>query len=324
MDNHPLVSYVLATYNRPNDLSEAIDSILNQSYEPLEVIVVSSSTDDTADMFEPGGRFDDDRVHYHGYLERMGVPKARNIGYELASGEIFVLIDDDAVIANPDATETIVSRFETHGDVGVLAFQSRNYHTDELIPKEIPEPPDFNTPPTEEYRTTGFIGVGNAIRRSVFEDVGGFPPKFIYGFEEMDLSMRALDSGYDILYVPSVVVRHKKSPKARRPDLEVIERQVENRIRLTIRNLPWRYVIFSTIVWAVYGFVRSKFRVRSLGRIFWNVWTGRNELLSERTVVDGHTIKLLKSRSSTLFCWWYGPDPRRIIGPHGRLRRLFW
>ncbi|ELY67293.1 glycosyltransferase family 2 protein [Natrinema versiforme] len=320
-EGNPLVSYVIPTYNRPDDLADAVASVLEQTYEPIEVIVVSGSTDETAAMFEDGGRFDRDEVSFYDFPRRLSPPEARNIGYERASGEILVTTDDDAVYADPNATDIIVSRFREHQDVGVLAFQSRDYYSGEILRKEIPDPPDFETPPTEEYRTTSFIGVGTAIRRSTLERTDAFPEAFEYGFEEMDLSIQALDAGYDILYVPSVVVRHKKSPAARRPDHVVLELLVGNRIRLAVRNLPWRYVVVSAIVWAAYAFVRTGFRISPMKRVLTSLWQQRHDLLSQRDVIDGKTIALVKSRDSMLFLWLYGPHPRRILG---NLKRLTW
>lgn len=320
----PLVSYVIATYNRPDDLADAIDSVLAQEYRPLEIVVISNSTDETSTMFEPGERFDHEFVHYHEFEGRMGVPEARNVGYEYASGDILVTIDDDAVLPDSDATDVIVSRFDEHDDVGALAFQSRYDETGEPIRMEIPDPPDFELTPEDEYRTTSFIGVGNALRRSALEAAGAYPSDFVYGFEEMDLSVRLLDARYDILYVPSIVVLHKQSPEGRRPDLEALERQVENRMRLTVRNLPWRYVVFSALLWSTYGFVRTGFRPSSIARILRRIYEDRYELLAQRDVVDGGTIRSIKSRESMLFLWWYGPNPRRLIGEHGDLERFGW
>lgn len=320
-DEEPLVSYVIPTYNRPDDLAEAVESVLEQTYRPIEVVVVSGSTDETASMFREGGRFDRDEVRFYDFPTRMSPPEARNIGYDRASGEILATIDDDAVIANADATDIIVDRFREHGDVGILAFQSRDYYDGELLRKEIPDPPGFKTPPTEEYRTTSFIGVGTAIRKSALERAGDFPDDFEYGFEEMDLSIRVLDSGYDILYVPSLVVRHKKSPTARRPDHVVLELLVGNRIRLAVRNLPWRYVAFSALVWSLYGFARTGFRIEPMRRVLGTLWGQRHDLLEERNVIDGRTISLVKSRDTMLFLWVYGPHPRRLLG---NLKRITW
>ena len=321
LNTNPLISYVVVTYNRPDDLAEAIDSILDQRYRSIEVIVVSNSTDDTHELFEKGGRFEG-QVRYYHFPERMGVPRARNVGYEHAEGDIIVTIDDDAVIQDPTATDRILSLFHKYDDIGVLAFQCRDFHTDGINPHETPDPPTFDMTPTTQYRATNFVGVGNAIRRSVIDDVGSYPEDFVYGFEEMDLSFRVHDAGYDILYTPDVVVHHKKSPAARMTDVETQERLVENRIKLAIRNLPWRYVLCTTIIWSVYGLLLTR-RVSSLLRIYRRLYE-EQEMTEQRCVVTNQTISRIKSRNTMLFCWWYGPHPCRIIGPNRDVGRLFW
>jgi GT2 family glycosyltransferase len=323
MGEKPLVSYVIATYNRPDDLSDSIYSVLEQEYENIEIVVVSNSTDDTAQLFENGRPFDRECIHHHHFPKRMGVPRARNVGFELASGEILVTIDDDAVMAGSDATDTLVSIFQEHADVGAIAFQSRNYYTDQVNVHETPDPPDFDTTRAQQYRTTNFIGVGNAIRRSVLDVTGTYPSGFRYGFEEMDLSFRIHDNGYDVLYTPDIVVYHKKSPEARRTPTETKERLVENRIKLSIRNLPWRYVVFTTLLWSVYVVLLTR-SLSSLVTVLRRIHMQRDELLEARNVVSPETIRRIKSRKTMLYFWWYGPHPRRIFGPDGNLDRLFW
>lgn len=323
MADAPLVSFVIATYNRPDDLADAVASILAQEYRPIEVQVVSNSTDDTAELFAEGGRFDSDLVEYHEFSGRMGVPQARNVGYDLASGDILVTLDDDAVLANTDATDEMVRLFRDHDDVGILAFQCRNYFTGTVNYDETPDPPSLDATPLETYRATNFVGVGNAIRREVLDAVGSFPEAFVYGFEEMDLSLRSHDAGYDILYTPTIVVRHKKAPEGRRTDTETLERLVENRIRIAIRNLPLRYVLCTTVLWSVYGGITLQ-SVSALARILRRLLGDRSSLLSSRSVVTGDTIALIKSRQTMLFWWWYGPNPRRILGAKGDIDRLFW
>lgn len=323
LQGEPLVSYVLATYNRPDDLAEAIDSILAQEYPNKEVVVISSSTDDTADRFEEGGRFDHDFVHYHEFEERNGVPHARNVGFEYAEGDVVVTIDDDAVLESADATDRMLSLFREHDDVGVLAFQCRNYHTGEVNPHETPDPPDFQTTMNEQYRATNFVGVGNAIRRSALETAGTYPASFRYGFEEMDLSFRIHDSGYDILFTPDVVVRHKKSPEGRISGTETQERLAGNRIKLALRNLPWRYVLFTGLIWSMYVVVLTR-SLSSLRSVWSRIYDERRELLDARNVVSPETIRRIKSRKTMLFGWYYGPHPRRILGPDGDLGRLVW
>jgi len=319
----PTISFVLATYERPDDVAEAVASILDQNYRPIEIHVLSHSAGETAELFTDGGKFDMDCVRYYQLDEHMGGPRTRNRGYEHAEGDILVTIDDDAVLHNDDAAHEIVRLFDEHDDVGILSFQCRDYDTGTVNHDETPDPPELSMSPRQTYRATNFTGGGNAIRRTVIDDVGAFPERFEYGFEEMDLSLRAHEQGYDVLYTPNVVVRHKKSPEGRKTPTSVLEHLVENRIRLTIRNLPVRYVVCSTILWAVYGLLTMR-SFDSFRTILGRLYRDRSELRASRTVVSQRTIDRIKSRKTMLYWWWYGPNPKRIFGPNGDLRRLFW
>ena len=314
---NPLVSYIIATYNRPDPLEEAIDSVLEQTYRPLEIVIVDNSSTKNLELFEEGGRFDEEFIHYYYITDQMSISAARNFGFERASGPIIVQIDDDATLGHPDVTEEVVSIFRKHASVGALAFKSLDSRTGELRRIEVPDPPDFRTPPSKQYRTTSFIGVGVAFRKTALEKAGGYPEDFKYGFEEMDLSVRLLDCGYDILYNPSLVVFHKKSPEGRKSEIEMLESQVENRIKIAIRNLPWRYVLFTALIWFGYLILVTR-SVSSLLKISRRIYRDQN--LTKRDIIDRRTIALIKSRNSMLYCWWYGPNPRRILNNPGRLK----
>jgi len=323
-DREPLVSYVLATYNRKDELRDAVDSIISQEYSRIEVVVISNADDGTEELFSDGGRFDRESVNFNHFDGRMGVPQARNIGYRRANGEIIVTIDDDAVLRDADATSEIVRLFDQHDDAGVLAFQSRNYYTGELVRREIPDPPiASDRSPEEGYEATFFVGVGNAIRRSVFEEAGYYPGDFVYGFEEMDFSLRILDAGYKIRYAPSVVVEHKKSPAGRSESHETLQRELENRVKIMIRNLPWRYVLFSTLLWSGYTAVRADFDLGPVVETVRRIVESRDQLLEERSPINRGTIEYVKSMGG-IFLWWYGPHPARFLESDVGLERLTW
>ena len=90
----PQISVVMPTYNCDRYLPEAIDSVLQQSYQSVEVIVIDDgSTDDTAavlQQYQPQG----DRVRAI-YQANQGVAIARNHGIELAQGEWIAFLDAD-------------------------------------------------------------------------------------------------------------------------------------------------------------------------------------------------------------------------------------
>ena len=87
----PLVSVILPTHNRYRWLPRAVDSVLGQTYAPLELIVVDDgSTDGTSDLLKTYGS--DIRVIRQ---ENMGVSGARNAGIRAAQGGLIALLDSD-------------------------------------------------------------------------------------------------------------------------------------------------------------------------------------------------------------------------------------
>ena len=93
--NLPLISVVIPTYNRAELICRAIDSVLDQSYQNLEIIVVDDhSQDNTADIVKG---IDDRRIQYHCHPNNQGGSAARNTGIKLARGQYIAFLDSDDV-----------------------------------------------------------------------------------------------------------------------------------------------------------------------------------------------------------------------------------
>jgi len=111
------VSVIIPTYNRREDLAELLDSLLLQTYKPLEVIVVDDTpTNDIADMcgkFYNKFRERDVNLIYHKNLGKRSSAIARNLGVEKSSGDILMFFDSD-VILFPDYIEKILEVFMTN------------------------------------------------------------------------------------------------------------------------------------------------------------------------------------------------------------------
>lgn len=94
-EEKPLVSVVIPTYNRANIIDKAIDSVLDQTYENLEVVVVDDgSTDNTEEVVTA---YDDPRVRYIPLEENQGANVARNTGIKEAKGEFIAFQDSDNI-----------------------------------------------------------------------------------------------------------------------------------------------------------------------------------------------------------------------------------
>lgn len=89
----PTVSVIIPTRNRAHVLKRAIDSVLAQTVDNLEVIVVDdASVDETEDLVKS---IDDSRVRYVKFDQHRGAPAARNTGMRLSRGNFFAFHDSD-------------------------------------------------------------------------------------------------------------------------------------------------------------------------------------------------------------------------------------
>ncbi|MBD3184760.1 glycosyltransferase [Candidatus Poribacteria bacterium] len=110
------VSVIIPTYNRPRWLPETIESVLNQTYSDVELIVVNDgSTDNTEEVIESYR----DKIRYI-YKQNGGPGSAVNRGIEESTGEYIARVDDDDLFM-PEKVEIQVGVFQENPDVGLVA-----------------------------------------------------------------------------------------------------------------------------------------------------------------------------------------------------------
>ena len=104
----PLVSVVIITWNRKDDVLESVQSIYKQNYQNVEVVVVDNgSTDGTADALAqvfPA-------VKIVTLNRNTGVSEGRNLGVAAATGEVIFFLDSDASLGH-DTLSNIVRKFQ--------------------------------------------------------------------------------------------------------------------------------------------------------------------------------------------------------------------
>lgn len=201
----PLVSVVVPTFNTAAYVVQAVQSILGQTYEHLEVHVIDDgSTDGTKAALET---IADSRFHYH-YQENRGESGARNAGIRAARGELIALCDADD-LWEPIKLEVQVPRFEGRPGLGVVYTDT--VHVDEGN-RELPT-----------YRTTrhsGWItrklflenfvtGSTSMFRRECF-DADLYDESF-KTCADYDLSLR-LSVKYEFEYLDTITYRYRMWP----------------------------------------------------------------------------------------------------------------
>ena len=90
---NPTVSVIIPTYNRAHLVGRAIRSVLNQTYQDFELIVVDDGSTDNTEEVVKG--FNDDRIRYICHDENKGGSAARNTGIKIALGEYIAFLDSD-------------------------------------------------------------------------------------------------------------------------------------------------------------------------------------------------------------------------------------
>jgi glycosyltransferase involved in cell wall biosynthesis len=127
VQNKSLVSVIIPTYNRPYYLPEAVESVLNQTYPTIELIVVDDGSSDQGKATKEALKPYLASLTYV-YQENSGLGVAINKGLSLARGEYIQRLDDDDTL-EAEKIEKCVEIFEGDPDVGLVA--TGYYVTDE-------------------------------------------------------------------------------------------------------------------------------------------------------------------------------------------------
>jgi glycosyltransferase involved in cell wall biosynthesis len=113
--NKPLVSVIIPAYNAEKYIAETIQSVIDQTYTNIEIIVVNDgSTDNTQQVVETA--FGDNKTVYLIYKENAGAAAARNSGYQTAKGDLIKFLDGDDLI-NPEMIEQQLSLVENEHSI---------------------------------------------------------------------------------------------------------------------------------------------------------------------------------------------------------------
>jgi glycosyltransferase involved in cell wall biosynthesis len=223
MNNTPVISVIICTYNRQEYIVEALQSLNIQllSKELFEVIVAdNNSIDNTGELVLQYKRTHPDLQIYYLNEKNQGSSFARNTGASFAKGEFFCFMDDDAV-AEPDYLQLIIEFLHSHPDAAGVGGR--------IIPRYIPAEPQWMSyyvsslvgnfhysDKIEKFKYGKYPLESNMIvRRSDFEAIRGFNTDLPgvkgtlrIGGEGKDFFLRLQELGRSIYYHPDIIVHH--------------------------------------------------------------------------------------------------------------------
>jgi len=189
-----LISAIIPVYNREKYIAEAIDSVLAQTYNPIEIIVVDDgSTDKSAGIVK---EYQNSSIRYT-FQSNQGIGAARNTGTDLAQGSYFAFLDSDD-LWTPDKISLQMKAFDKDPKLDMVFGHVVQFHDSHL--GTIPEGKDQFVP--------GTIPSTLLIQRDSFFKVGKFSSQWKIG-EFVDWYARALETGLKSLMLPDVVAKRR-------------------------------------------------------------------------------------------------------------------
>jgi len=179
MSSTSLVSIIIPTFNSEKTLAKCLESVRNQTYEKIEVVIVDNCSEDKT--IEIAKAYGSKLIQ-----ASAGMAESRNIGAKTASGEFIFSIDSDMELSTAVIEECIKAVKKGH---------------DAVIIPEISVGEGFwarcRSLESECYIGDEFVEAARFFRRDVFDAVGGYDPDLLFG-EDWDLHLRVKKGGYKI------------------------------------------------------------------------------------------------------------------------------
>lgn len=196
----PLVSVIIPCYNDGKYIDEAVNSILNQTYQNFEIIIVNDgSTDDKTNYI---------LTNYNKpktwtiHIENQGPSVARNIGIKASSGKYILPLDSDDKVAKTFLEKT-VAKLEENENVGIACTGVRFFGT------------TLKNVCSNNYKFPEVLAINpimnsSLFRKSDWEKVGGYNEKMRKGWEDYDFWLSIIETGKEVSFIPEPLCHYRK------------------------------------------------------------------------------------------------------------------
>ncbi len=246
----PKVTAVVIGYNSRDIVGPCLQTLLDQDYPNLDVVVVdNASADGTADFI----REQFPSIRLIASDKNLGFAEGNNLVFKTTDSKYVALLNQDAYAAKNWITE-LVRCAELSDRIGSVGSKMLMHRCPTLLnstaieineagwgwDRQVGEKDENPSPAPEEV----FGGCGGAVmyRKSALDAVGGFDPAFFMYYEDTDLAWRLRLAGFVNLYAPLAVVRHDFHGDTGATPGRLYRRRFmseRNRWATLVKNLDW-------------------------------------------------------------------------------------
>jgi len=221
-----LCSIVIPVHDRADLTAQCLAAIRENTGDvPYDVLVVDNGSTDSTTEFLAGLRSPFRSVRNE---ENLGFGRASNQGADATSGQYILFLNNDTVPL-PGWLGPMVECMESRPEVGIVGAkllypdsglmqhagvavgEGHPFHVYKMLPADLPEA-------CEDRDCDAVTGACMLVRRSLFEELGGFDVAYLNGLEDIDLCMRARELGYISRFSSRSIVQHYESMTEGRMD----------------------------------------------------------------------------------------------------------
>lgn len=241
----PLVSIIIRTCNRPDVLKNAIDSVLEQTYSNIEIVIIEDGSNSAEEMLQR--EYANLRYQYMHTKKKSGRTVAGNLGLKNAGGEYFNFLDDDDILL-PNHVKTVLEALKRENGLAAYAIAEEHQIVSGIYPYKVKRKfVRYNQPYSKLLLCyKNYIPIQSIMfHRSLYEMCGGFDEKLDY-LEDWDMWVR-YSAKCDFVFVPEVTSvyytpyknrkKQKRDMEMRRARQEIIEKHKDYSINMNAEEI---------------------------------------------------------------------------------------
>lgn len=261
------ISVVVPCYNQGEFLDECLESVLKQSFNDWECIIVNDgSLDNTKEIAEKWLRID----QRYRYLEKEngGLSSARNAGISISNSEFILPLDADDMIA-PNYLELALNEFNSNAKIRVVYGKANKFG----IVQCSWDLPDFSLTLLAEKN---LIYCSAIYRKSSWQEVGGYDENMIYGLEDWEFWIAILKAGGEVKKIDELCFFYRVKENS------MVTSMNSERIKYSIKHIEKKHYDF-----------------------YHDVFGSFNELIKKQNALESH-LKSRKYALRLLFKNFFG------------------